>query len=158
MEIAKIKTVHRQDSSLTELFETVARQNWRQFTDTFGDSSPTQWLFAKINFHWHLSTMSKISKERRKDLLYLLLVNEFWKRESTCCFFVGFQCTLRSEMTPSPLYRLEWTNIEAELHAIKGSLQGNYKRININSRWRKVPANQNKHPIMSAKSPVTVTM
>ena len=36
------ETVHRQDSSPTRNLETVHRQNWRQFTDTFEDSSLTK--------------------------------------------------------------------------------------------------------------------
>ena len=35
------KTIYRQNSSPTQLFEIVPRQTWRQFPDTFGDSSPT---------------------------------------------------------------------------------------------------------------------
>ena len=35
------KTVNRQDSSPTEFLKTDHRQNWRQFTDTYEDSSPT---------------------------------------------------------------------------------------------------------------------
>ena len=38
------ETVHRQDSSPTRILETVHRQNWRQFTDRFEDSSPTKVL------------------------------------------------------------------------------------------------------------------
>ena len=36
------ETVHQQDSSPTHILETVLRQNWRQFADTFKDSSPTK--------------------------------------------------------------------------------------------------------------------
>ena len=35
------ETVHRQDSSPTRFLKTVHRHLWRQFTDTFEDSSPT---------------------------------------------------------------------------------------------------------------------
>ena len=44
------KTVHRQDNSPTRFLKTVHRQIWRQFTDTFEDSSST--LFYHVNDIW----------------------------------------------------------------------------------------------------------
>ena len=44
------KTVHRQDNSLTRVLKTVHRQIWRQFTDTFKDSSST--LFYHVIDTW----------------------------------------------------------------------------------------------------------
>ena len=38
----------RQDTSQTMFWKTVHRQNWRQFTDTFEDSSPTKFYIAFI--------------------------------------------------------------------------------------------------------------
>ena len=44
------KTVHRQDNSPTRFLKTVHRQIWRQFTDTFEDSSST--LFYHVIDIW----------------------------------------------------------------------------------------------------------
>ena len=63
------KTVHGQDNSPTPILKTVHRQNWRQFVDTFEDSSSTNLfvfkdlkndLFLYINRYkqclWHFSS------------------------------------------------------------------------------------------------------
>ena len=58
------KTVHRQDNSPTRFLKTVHRQIWRQFTDTFEDSSSTLFLSR----YWH----------NYGSQIRLIIVKKYW--------------------------------------------------------------------------------
>ena len=77
------ETVHRQDSSPTRILETVHRHIWRQFTDTFGDSSPTQFfqrMFMSMEIMFHILIEENVGKLKTK---ILRLIQYFEYRQGT---------------------------------------------------------------------------
>ena len=87
------ETVHQQDNSPTRFLKTVHRQNWRQFTDTFEDSSPIHLYYI----YWHIT--------RKYNWLLLRIIVELWLDTISrynllrrCCLIIDrqtFECHVK---------------------------------------------------------------